>query len=209
MNYIYDIYLNLNNILYDFFDWNKNDKLTHIKKIPIYKICEEDFVKLIKYEFNIPKDLLNDLQKKTELWNSIERLEYCALFCDNNNIIAIQFDRFGKSQKKSFLLIDEELEILEIADKLKEKYINFKIIKKSNLMLKTRNQLKKQEFINKELKNIDKNKLNYIYFECFGKHENNKIKILKSIKELSEDSKIYKNLYDVLKLTSTPGNKMI
>jgi hypothetical protein len=41
MNYIYDIYLNFNNQLYDFFDWNKSDKLTHIKMIPIFKVNEE------------------------------------------------------------------------------------------------------------------------------------------------------------------------
>ena len=40
MNYIYDIYLNFNNQLYDFFDWNKSDKLIHIKSIPIIKISE-------------------------------------------------------------------------------------------------------------------------------------------------------------------------
>ena len=42
MNYVYDIYLNLNNVLYDFFDWDKNDKLIHIKKIPIFKIWNKD-----------------------------------------------------------------------------------------------------------------------------------------------------------------------
>lgn len=31
MNYIYDIYLNFNEVAYDFFEWNKNDKITHIK----------------------------------------------------------------------------------------------------------------------------------------------------------------------------------
>ena len=41
MNYIYDIYLNFNKELYDFFDWNKSDKLTHIKMIPIFKVNEE------------------------------------------------------------------------------------------------------------------------------------------------------------------------
>ena len=48
MNYIYDIYLNLNETLYDFFDWNKNDKLTHIKKIPVFKVSEENFKELFK-----------------------------------------------------------------------------------------------------------------------------------------------------------------
>ena len=33
MNYIYDIYLNLNKNLYDFYEWNKSDNIIHIKKI--------------------------------------------------------------------------------------------------------------------------------------------------------------------------------
>ena len=41
MNYIYDVYLNLNDTLYDFFDWNKNDKLMHIKKIPIIMVSND------------------------------------------------------------------------------------------------------------------------------------------------------------------------
>ena len=34
MNYIYDILLNFKNKLYDFYDWNINDDITHIRKIP-------------------------------------------------------------------------------------------------------------------------------------------------------------------------------
>ncbi len=209
MNFIYDIYLNLNNILYDFFDWNKSDKLIHIKKIPIFKINEEDFKNLIRYDIKLDMCYVNSIYKKTELWNIVEKIDYCALFCDNNNIVAIQFNKNGLSVKKSNLLLDEELEILETINRFKEKNITFSIIKKSNLLLETRKQLKEEDFIDKEFKNIDKNKLIYLYFECFGKHENNKKKILKSFKNLSKNSKSYKNLYDILKLTSTTNNKMI
>ena len=53
MNYIYDIYLNFNNIPYDFFEWNKNDNLIHLKKIPIYKVKTEVFN--LMYSNNIKK----------------------------------------------------------------------------------------------------------------------------------------------------------
>ena len=69
--------------------------------------------------------------------------------------------------------------------------------------LKTRKQIKEENFITDELKNIDNNKLNYIYFECFGKHENDRNLILNKLLNLSKNSKTYKNLYNILKLTST------
>jgi len=202
MNYIYDIYLNLNSTLYDFFDWNKNDKLMHIKKIPIFKINEENLIQIVNNSIKVDENFLNSVHNKTELWNDFNKLTFCALFCDYNNIIAIEFNNQGISYKKSFLTIDEELDILESTDTLKETNLKYNILKKDNIPLKTRKQLRDEVFINKELKNIDKNKLDYIHFECFGKHERNKKTMLNNIKKLSNNSTLYKKLYDILKLTS-------
>lgn len=203
MNYIYDIYLNLNETLYDFFDWNKNDKLLHVKKIPIIKVNEETLKDLLSNEIYINEKLLLNIYNKTEIWNINSKINYCALFSDNNTILAIEFDNKGKSIKKSFLFVDEELEVLEVLSKLNEKLIDYKILKKDNNILKTRKQIKEEEFINNELKNMEDSKLKYIYFECFGKLEKNKKVIKEKLNKISKNSKIYKNLYDILKLTST------
>ena len=203
MNYIYDIYLNLNETLYDFFDWNKNDKLLHVKKIPIIKVNEETLKDLLSNEIYINEKLLLNIYNKTEIWNINSKINYCALFSDNNTILAIEFNNKGKSIKKSFLFVDEELEVLEISSKLNEKLIDYKILKKDNNILKTRKQIKEEEFINNELKNMEESKLKYIYFECFGKLEQNKKVIKEKLNKISKNSKIYKNLYDILKLTST------
>lgn len=209
MNYIYDIYLNLNNTLFDFFDWNKNDKIVHIKKIPLFKLKENTFKLICNNSVKVDIDFLNNLCNKTELFKEKKYINYCSLFCDNNNIIAIEFDSNGNSIKKSHLFIDEELEILETISKRKIEEINFKIVKKEETLFKTRKQINEDNFINNELKNIETNKLNYLYFECFGKQEKNKKTILKNINNLSRNSKTYKNLYDILKLTSTKKNKML
>lgn len=203
MNYIYDIYLNLNEYMYDFFEWNKNDKITHIKKIPVIKVDESVLKHLINNKIKINENLLLQIYNKTEIWSSSKQIPYCALFADNSNLIAIEFNSSGNSIKKSSLLIDEEIEVLEIINRFKEKNIDFKVIKKEKSILKTRKQIKEEKFINNELKNIDESKLNYIYFECFGKQEKNKNIILNNINKISKNSKTYKNLYDILKLTST------
>lgn len=209
MNYIYDIYLNLNDVLYDFFDWNKNDKLIHIKKIPIFKIDDQDLNKIVYNSVKVSNTFLKSVYNKTELWNLSDKIKFCALFSSNNDIIAIEFDEYGNSSKKSFLQVDEELEILETIHKIPYIDLDFDIIKKNTLLLKTRKQLKEESFIKKELKNMEKEKLDYIYFECFGKKEKNKKIILQNLENISKNSKIYKNLYDILKLTSTKKNKML
>ena len=105
MNYIYNIYLNLNKILYDFYDWNKNDKLTHIKKTPIFETNEKNLRYFIENIVKIEKSFLLEIYNKTELWNMNKKLEYCCLFCDKNNILAIEFDKNGVTKNKSFLYV--------------------------------------------------------------------------------------------------------
>ena len=157
----------------------------------------------------INNEFLNDIHDKTELWNFSEKVEYCALFSDNAHALVVEFNKNGISIKKSFLFIDEELEVLENTKRFKEKDIEYEIIDKNKVLLKTRKELKEESFIENELVNIENDKLKYIYFECFGKHEKNKKIILSSIKKLSKGSKTYKKLYDILKLTSTTKTKML
>ena len=61
MNYIYDIVLNLNEILYDQFDWLKKDNIERIKRIPIYKIGEEDLKNIIANKINMN---INEIKNK-------------------------------------------------------------------------------------------------------------------------------------------------
>ena len=174
MNYIYDIYLNFNKELYDFFDWNKSDKLVHIKMIPIFKVNEEIIKDFISSKVKLDEKTFTLIQNKSTIWNKTNKYKNYALFADENNVIAIEFDNEGMSINKSYLLISDELEILETTYKLRIKNIEYKILSKENIKLKTRKQIKEENFITDELKNIDCNKLSYIYFECFGKHENDR-----------------------------------
>lgn len=200
MNYIYDIHLNLEEKLYDFFEWNKT---IHIKKIPIIKVNTDLLHLLISNKIKIDTEYLNKIYNKTETFNSKVKLNYCSLFSDNSDVIAIQFNDNGISIKKSKLLFNEEIDVTDITYKLKESSINFKILKKDKQTFTTKKQDIDNTFVQKELRNIDLNKLNYIYFECFGKHETSKTIMLNHIKKLPINSKAYKNLYDILKLTAT------
>ena len=202
MNYIYDIYLNFNNILYDFFEWNRNDKLTHLKKIPVIKVDSDVFKKILSYKIKVDKIFLNKIKYKTEVWKEKNNIKYCALFCTNSNILAIKFDDNGLSYQKSLLFIDEELEILDSIRELKNSKINFKILIKDKYMVKTRFKLKMEKFISNELNNINDDKLKYIYYE-YKKKKKNKYKMISDLKSLKNNNIQYKKLYNILKLISS------
>ena len=202
MNYIYDIYLNFNNSLIDFFEWNKNDKLIHLKKIPIIKINNNTFKFLCSNTFILDSNTLNEIKYKTEQWKKKENIKYCALFCTNSSIICIKFDNSGKSIEKSFLFVDEELEILDSIHNLKEKKLKLKFLNKDNIVLKTRNQLEKEKFIKKRINEINNDELKYIYYECFSK-VNSKSKMILDIININKNSIQYEKLYNILKLISS------
>ena len=44
MNYIYDVALNFQENYYQFFEWNRHDKIKNIAKIPLYHISDEDIL---------------------------------------------------------------------------------------------------------------------------------------------------------------------
>ena len=46
MDYIYDIVLNYQNNYYEFYEWKTTDKIINIKKIPVYKVNNENYLNL-------------------------------------------------------------------------------------------------------------------------------------------------------------------
>ena len=209
MSYIYDIYLNFKEIPYEFYDWNKNDLLLHVKKIPVFKTNTDEFAQIMKHNIILNNDLMKYVNNKTEVWSNNKKTMSCALITDSNNIIALMFDKSGKTIKRSFLMIDEELEIIDDLCDIDEIDLEYKLLNPISYIVKTRKQLKNEEFILKELKNINYDRLKYIYYDCFNKFETDKKIIMERIKSIPKTSTTYKNLYNILKLTSISKNKML
>ena len=60
MIYVYDILLNWSNDrLYDFFEWEKTDKLEHIKRIPLFKVDKGIVSKFIYKNIKIEQNFVN------------------------------------------------------------------------------------------------------------------------------------------------------
>lgn len=203
MTYIYDIYLNFKSIPYEFYDWNKNDDIIHIKKTPLFIIDNNDFKRIMNSNIKLDDKTFKCIENKTSLYNDNRNILSCALFTDRNNIISIMFDDNGFDIKRSFLVIDEELDILGNLDDLDQTFIEYNTLKKIKYYINTRNQIKMKEFINEELKKCEQDRLKYIYFECFNEYEKDINKIMKKMKKLKNDNNTYKNLYYALKITSS------
>ena len=206
MNYIYDIYLNFRDIPYDFYDWNKNDTIIHIKKAPIFLINVDNFQNIVNHNIKLDKNLFKYVHNRTELYKKDSKNISCALFTDKNNIIALLFNDDGSSIKRSLLVVDEELEILDNLDDIDEIELEYKAINKIEYYTETRKQAKIKEYIKNELNLCSEDRLKYIYFECFNKYENNINKIKNVIKNAFEKKDNYQKLYYTFKLTSTNKN---
>ncbi len=174
MNYIYDIFLNYNNFAYEIFEWDKEDQICHIRKIPFIVVSSLDLYNLINKKIIINNVFLNKIYRKTEVFNKKDTycLDYSFLATDKNEVVAFKLNKNGLIKEYSKLLIEEEEEVLSYSDSLSIQVIDYKIISNKTLEhFKTRNENKIKKFIYRELKLIqnDFDKLNFLYLECFGK----------------------------------------
>lgn len=158
MKYVYDIVLNFNMEYYDFYEWNKNDKLLNVKKIPLYRVSKDDY-NSIKYN-DVIIDKIND--KMMLITNTLE-------------VMAIIINKGGRVVKRSSLLIDEEDEILDGSDELKITKLEFKknIYRKREIV--GRSNKEKRQYVNLFFKNINLNNdlylLKYIYYDLYRKDD--------------------------------------
>ena len=199
MNYIYDIFLNFNNRPYDIFEWNKTDKILHIRKIPLVKINTNDIYNLINKKVKMSEEFLTKIYKKTEEYNK-NIIDYSFIATDGKIVVAVKID--NNKIKYSQLFLQEESEVIDFSSNLKVSNIKYNIIATKKIdYLKTRNEVYIKRFIYNQLKSIkDINKLNFLYLECFNKKTNNVLKDLYF--ELENNFEyVYIKLYKILKTT--------
>lgn len=197
MNYIYDIILNFQEVIYDFYEWNKSDILSHVRKIPVFKVNSRDLYTIWNYDVAFDVSFLEKIKNKTEIFagKSIKNLEYAFILCDGINVLAIKIDKNHNFFSK--LMLEEETEVTDSMMRMKEMEISYHIKQlKKELSFLTREEKERENFVKKELKLLEKKgemeKLQYLYFECFGEKDFN-------MKKLYQSS-TYPKLYQVLKL---------
>lgn len=193
MNYIYDITLNLNKKLYEFYEWKEEDNPEFILKIPVFKIDKEAYLNIKNNDIVINNKFLELIEDKTESYspNSINIIRYACLFACETSVFAVEFDSYGNNFMKSLITIDEENEIIDAIDNIKYTMIDYKLKKKNknkkNFFTRHENEIKERAL--KKLNNIKENneysKLKYIFYELYDE-------------KLDDIDKIYKKLFNVI-----------
>ena len=218
MIYIYDILLNWtkNLKLREYFEWQINDDLEHIKRIPLIKVSDNLIKDLLVSKIRIEKSFLTKIKDKTEGYfkNDVDIVEYAAIVFNDKKAIAVELDETGLVCYKSAMLIDEEDEVLSMGEGLTPLELDYEILKScKETKYLTRKEEQEIKFLEKELKKIKTNreeaKLNYLYKEFFSSDNPDfNSKLIKLEKELQKDyNNFHSKLYSLLKLTVSKKSK--
>lgn len=212
MNYIYDVIANFNTIPYDFFEWNKIDVITHLKKVPIIKVKQDVIYDLIYKKVKISEELLKYIKNKTEFYSKMDS-NFICIFTDTYINVCIKFTKEGINKYKSFLQIDEDEEVLDLSRKMDEIDFIYQVYGLNYFPnFKTRKEIEIDNYILTNIENLYNNdeleKLKYIHYDCFGKIEEDKNKIYDKINsEIIKNNNILTNrIYDFFRLISSKSN---
>ena len=149
MTYIYDVTLNFNETLYDFFEWNNRDSLVHVRKIPIFKVSNEIFIDIISNIVKVSDIFLNKIMDKTDTYGKKSKsFTSCLIRCDDN-IIALKFNEEGVSKYISSIGVEEELDILEIKVNTTKSF-EYQILNSRKTLLTTRYDNMNKTYIERE-----------------------------------------------------------
>lgn len=205
MTYIYDVTLNFNEVLYDFFEWNNNDNLIHVRKIPIFKVSNENFLNMLMYEVQLSDDILKKIKDKTDSYGKKTKSFTSCLIRNEDNIISLKFDDNGISKQVSSIIIEEELDILEIRVKLTKSF-EYKTLTKRKFLTSTRYDSLNRTYLQNQINNLsidnDREKIKYLYFEYFGKYINDEKTALNKLKKEVIKDNYNNNLKDFFKLST-------
>lgn len=202
MKNIYDILVNFKKIPYEFYEWNKEDDVKHVKKMPSIKVSDSALYDIFYNEVKISKNFLDQIKDKTEIFfgRAIKKVKYACVIYNDDVALSILLNDNGEIIGKSKLLFDEEEDVLKDDVPLKE--IDYEVIKKSKKISGlTRREAKIVLLLSKYLDKIHESKkddeIKYMYFECFNKVEEDNEKAYKNLK--NEVLKANLNVIETLK----------
>ena len=202
MKNIYDILVNFKKIPYEFYEWNKEDDVKHVKKMPSIKVSDSTLYDIFYNDAVVSKNFLDQIKDKTEIFfgRTVKKVKYACVIYNDDVALSILLNDNGEIIGKSKLLFDEEEDVLKEDVPLKE--IDYNVIKKvKKISGLTRREAKIVLLLSKYLDKIHESKKNdeikYMYFECFNKVEEDNEKAYKNLK--NEVLKANLNVIETLK----------
>lgn len=206
MVYVYDILLNFNKDLIEYFEWEDSDNIKYAKKITLFKITRKAMRDILTKEIEFNDNFIKKTLKY-ELDGFTSKTSY-TLFTDETLVVGVTIKN-NRIDLVSRLLVDEEQEVIEIAEQIDYANIDYKILKdkvKDSFVLTRKEKLIKTmlyEEIKKLYKEKKFEKLKYLYYEYTGK-ENRNIKHIYNylIDSLCDLNYNHKRLIDILELSN-------
>ena len=180
MKNIYDILVNFKKIPYEFYEWNKEDDVKHVKKMPSIKVSDSALYDIFYNDAVVSKNFLDQIKDKTEIFfgRTVKKVKYACVIYNDDVALSILLNDNGEIIGKSKLLFDEEEDVLKEDVPLKE--IDYNVIKKvKKISGLTRREAKIVLLLSKYLDKIHERKKNE---EIRYKKENEKV-----LSKMSED----------------------
>ena len=206
MNYAFDVCLNFNKELYNFYEWNEEDNIIYFLKIPVFKIEEELINDFIKNDVRVDNIFLRKIYNKNQVYFKKNDLHYSCILVTSNYAIGLNFNEKGFIIGKSYLSLEEETEVIEFAKFIKYSIINYKIIRKNNdkeryLTRKEKTDLKNiVQYLNDLQRDKKIDELKYLYYEIFNTIENDyKKRKLKLENTLSSNEEKREKFLEIIK----------
>ena len=208
MNYIYDIVLNFNSNYYEFYEWNKNDNIINIRKIPTFKVDNQTYYDFKFNDITVKNDFLKLIEDETSIYLGNTN-KYMCIITNSKEAIGVMFNKNGLIIKKSSLIIDEENEVLELAYDIENTRIDYqvnRVCKKMRLVSSSEGEKKKKIInnLNHLFKINNYELIRYIYYDAFLKEEKDVNKIYDElINVINKNETIYINrISSILELIS-------
>lgn len=171
MNYYYDLLLNFQDKYCMFYEWDEQDNIEFIKKIPLFHVDSKTYLDLFTTKVTVSTNFLKLIENKTKIKQN-NYLKYTAIFSDGKNSLAIEFNDDGSLLNKSSLMLEDELNINEFMYSISLTKLEYKIISSEERSKETRQELKIKKLLKLEIESMyrkkEYSKLKYIYLEWFN-----------------------------------------
>ena len=182
MNYLYDIVLNFQNNYYQFFEWNRTDKIKNINKISVYHVSDQDILDLTNNKIIIDNTFLNKLKEDNK-----KNKKLMCLVSNQSQTIGLLFSNDGVLLKRSSLMFEEETEVNNYVKDLPLTKIDYIKNEKQESSNRLRIEKEKKDRLIEYIKNTSNElTLKYLYYEYFKEECTNLDKIKETLINVME-----------------------
>lgn len=204
MTYLYDILMNFNdkNTIYEYFDWNNDDLIINVKKVPLFKVDYKTLFELYTYKIKINKSFLKN--NKYSYINKKINISNLFIITNGEKSLAIGTNENGIVEYKSTLNYEDEDYANRLSLSLNPISIKYKILTNNCCEYSLRDYKIKKELLKKEFNKVYKNnetdRLKYYYLEVYDEVIDDVTLIIKRLIEgLDIELNKYDSLYNILK----------